>query len=50
VGWLHRHASFSGRKVPQVQIDPAALTASIGKLYGLKLERGLAPTLQQVVL
>jgi hypothetical protein len=33
-----------------MQIDPAALTASIGKLYGLNLERGLAPTLQQVVM
>jgi GAF domain-containing protein len=33
-----------------MQIDPAALTSSIDGLYGLDLERGLAPTLQQVVL
>jgi GAF domain-containing protein len=33
-----------------MQIDPATLTSSIGDLYGLDLERGLAPTLQQVVL
>jgi GAF domain-containing protein len=30
-------------------IDPAELTASIGSLYKLDLDRGLAPTLQQVV-
>ena len=30
-------------------IDPAELTASIGSLYQLDLDRGLAPTLQQVV-
>ena len=38
------------RKVRLTQIDPAALTASIGELYGLDLERGLTPTLQQVVM
>ena len=30
-------------------IDAAELAASIGSLYRLDLERGLAPTLQQVV-
>jgi GAF domain-containing protein len=39
-----------GRKVSQMQIDPVVLTASIGELYGLDLERGLTPTLQQVVM
>jgi GAF domain-containing protein len=39
-----------GRKVHEMQIDAAALTASIGELYGLDLERGLTPTLQQVVM
>ena len=32
-----------------MQIDPASLTASIGELHDLDLERGLATTLQQVV-
>ena len=32
-----------------MQIDPAALAASIGELHDLDLERGLAITLQQVV-
>ena len=30
-------------------IDPAELATSIGSLYKLDLDRGLAPTLQQVV-
>ncbi len=30
-------------------IDPAELAASIGSLYRLDLDRGLAPTLRQVV-
>jgi GAF domain-containing protein len=33
-----------------VQIDPAALAASIGELHDLDLERGLTTTLQQVVM
>jgi GAF domain-containing protein len=33
-----------------MQIDPAALTASIGQLHDLDLERGLTTTLQQVVM
>jgi hypothetical protein len=32
-----------------MQIDPAALAASIGELHDLDLERGLPATLQQVV-
>jgi GAF domain-containing protein len=32
-----------------MQIDPAALAASIGELHNLDLDRGLTPTLQQVV-
>jgi hypothetical protein len=30
-------------------IDPVELAASMGPLYRLDMERGLAPTLQQVV-
>jgi hypothetical protein len=37
-------------KGPSLQIDPAALAASIGALPDLDLERGLTTTLQQVVL
>lgn len=33
-----------------MQIDPAALAASIGELHDLDLERGLTATLQQVVM
>jgi GAF domain-containing protein len=33
-----------------LQIDPAALAASIGELHDLDLERGLTATLQQVVM
>lgn len=49
---VERSASLfrCGRKVRQMQIDLAALTASIGELYDLDLERGVAPTLQQVVM
>lgn len=35
---------------PSLQIDRAALAASIGELHDLDLERGLTATLQEVVL
>jgi GAF domain-containing protein len=37
-------------KGPSLQIDPAALAASIGALHDLDLERGLTATLQEIVL